>query len=399
MNQKYQITIDFKPLKIKHMVASWKSRAEAIGEIVFSGIDFRNVLEKIQQASIEDIETNNVFFNTRERLILSEKLAVLEDQDLFDKISTLFAMTSDKRVHLNSMLYFMKNYSITCFNNHLKVKIPTIKLPDEKWPVWVREAETIFSNDPLTSICLEIIKSKIFFENIDQHFGLMPNSTLHADVLKKLFSMDLINYFQLYEPQRLIDLIQTKKYESVMRQVIDSGIRAYHSNALNDRSHVFYHYVKRNIGNPDEFKTKNLWMGISDDAKIKFREWLVSLEIDDFFRNIAGDHERLAYWKRQIKHITTAYKVVGRDDNNPRCLVMKIKQYDFFEFPAKGNALYVYKTGTMNYPDKVTNANELKQRERVVSVYNSTFGQIEGRVIHIGDWTRKVDALIRAAGK
>ncbi len=399
MNEKYTIKIDFKPLRLRQLSESWKAKAESIEAIQFPEIDYKQVLKKIKAASMEAIQRKDVYFRSREKRMLSERLLALDQDNLLDKACVLFKTASDKCIPLNAITFFMKKYSNRNFNEYLHEIIPKVKLPDKNWRAWVKEVDTVFSQDPTATICSKVVNNKIFFEEIDPTFGLIPNTDLHKEVLQKLFLMDVINYLKMYKPSRLVELMQTKKYEGVKRQIIDGGIHAYYDDAVKDRNHLFYQYIKRNIGHPDEFKFKSQWMGISDAAKAQYRQWLIALEIEDFFSNVSGDHERLAYWKRKIKYISAAYKIFGKYDNDPRCLVMRIKKYNFFEFPQKGNALYVYEAEKVELHNRISNVKELKDPDMVVSIHNATFGMIKGRIRHTGRWTSKVDALILAAGK
>ncbi|MCI0501817.1 MAG: EH signature domain-containing protein, partial [Epsilonproteobacteria bacterium] len=112
------------------------------------------------------------------------------------------------------------------------------------------------------------------------------------------------------------------------------------------------------------------------NAQQILNEWINRQFINIFFQKISMNDDRRNFWLRYIKHIsrfkiyshkwvynTLAYDIRIKDslkerfgfiqgvDRNQSALILFIKDYLFIEFSQTGNALYIYKPGTINRPD------------------------------------------------
>lgn len=140
-----------------------------------------------------------------------------------------------------------------------------------------------------------------------------------------------------------------------------------------------FQYIDGRMGDPYK-EGKARWMGISQDAMDVYTLWLTQKNIHHFFGDIAGDYQRLLFWKR-YSHCFLRVDYLKRYSG---AILMETKEHLFVEFDRVGGAFYMYRREVLN----------IEQVFNFQNLYSNTEGTrrlkdricCSERLIHSGQW-------------
>lgn len=150
-------------------------------------------------------------------------------------------------------------------------------------------------------------------------------------------------------------------------------------------------FLRAELGRPE--RSRILWSGISEEAQAKFNQWLAQQLLHEI---LAGDHERLVFWRSFADYLRQAFDVKA---GSTKALVMVFSTFVAVEFLAVGNACYLY-----------TRAEYERLLKDWVEVYGEcpsegflkqpVFGSLQGntqnnRIIHRADWQSACYPIVR----
>lgn len=220
-----------------------------------------------------------------------------------------------------------------------------------------------------TLVFLEVLKSAE--EHADEHF-FMRQKELFQEIFERTK-----NYYQ----QRMV--------ESMIRscQRLDR---------VRDLALWIYHKIGTYHTNPMQ------WSYVGEKEKIRFAQWILRDQLEDFFVGVNKEHERFQYWKKFIPYMVNVVVI----DNN-ETLLMYFHDVVIMEVIGTG-AVYVYEVQTFrkHFQEKVDHyleqkrlheenpwirsyelkRNELMDRDKVYQ---------NGWLRHDGVWQKKFDDWLR----
>lgn len=286
-------------------------------------------------------------------------------------------------------IWKLVKYSFTMHQDNLKKR-----LSDEQALNW---KEFLLSKDPVRHLAKEAYESeKGFLEELESYY-LTENFPLYRLVLMEVFSIANEDFFIKEKKMYKSYFISATNEEQ--QKMAEGLIRNCKLNNVKDLGKMVYEKLKTYRRKP------MLWKMVGEEEKKRFANWILRLEIKDFFGNINTNHERYQYWK---KFIVNLEDVVITD--NRSTLIMYFPDVVVMEVLGTG-AVYVYSTAVFNkhYQGKIDKM--LKEREKyqnsyyeprdvkrseLMDKYRTVTG---GWLIHSGGWQFKFDNWLRSSLK
>lgn len=243
---------------------------------------------------------------------------------------------------------------------------------------------------------------------------------------------------QLEQLSKLSDNDFRGRIEGLLRMAIDYSryaddilaatlTRYAQSSFRNDSHPALKHTALDMWGSPQIRTSNNRWKAHVDDDVCKMvLRWFAKEDLEHFFKLLQGesgvDQARLDYWLRFVDQIGYTRVVMGGDAFNDRspdfdefrrknkgrfsllmggpsnnnAFIMRIGEYYFVEFSAKGNACYFYHSDRLPFnPDKVKLElhSELKQKPSVRLNGSSVY-----KIPHLQGWQSKADEVLGQLG-
>jgi hypothetical protein len=256
------------------------------------------------------------------------------------------------------------------------------------WNAFVR------SNNPVHHLAVQAYESdNEFLQELESYF-LTDNFPLYKYVLMDVFTFADENFF-LKEKEMYKRYFKTATNEEQQRMA-EGLIKNCKLNNVKELGKLIFEKLKTYRRKP------MLWKQVGEEEKKRFANWILKMEIKDFFGNINTNHERYKYWK---KFIVNLEDVVVTD--NRSTLIMYFPDVVVMEVLGTG-AVYVYKTSEFNryYQKKIDTMLAEKEkyqnsfyvprevkRSELMDKYRTIPG---GWLAHTGDWQFKFDNWLRS---
>ncbi|MFK3959989.1 hypothetical protein [Pseudalkalibacillus hwajinpoensis] len=264
------------------------------------------------------------------------------------------------------------------------------RMEPEQFDKWERFLQ---ADEPVSYLAEEGHKSdKGFIEELSTYY-LTENMPLFKYVLLDVLKIADEDFFikerELY-----------KKYFSdatnlEQQEMADSLIKKCNLNRVEDLGKLIYEKLKIYRRKP------MLWKYVGEEEKKRFSQWIIRLEVKDFFEQVDKSHERYRYWE---KFLFKLEDVVVTDEK--RTLIMYFSDVVVMEVLGTG-AVYVYNNSTFNnyFQKKVDKyladkektfprwhqPKELKRHE----LMEKSLTVEGGWLIHSGDWQYKFDYWLK----
>jgi hypothetical protein len=245
------------------------------------------------------------------------------------------------------------------------------------------------SKEPIHHLAVQAYESENDFLQELESFYLTDNFPLYRLVLMDVFSFADENFFA--KEKNLYKKYFKSATNEEQQKMAEGLIKNCKLNNVKDLGKLIYERLKTYRRKP------MLWNKVGEDEKKRFANWILKMEIKDFFGNVNTNHERYQYWK---KFIVNLEDVVVTD--NRSTLIMYFSDVVVMEVLGTG-AVYVYRNSDFNrYYQKKIDA-MLAEKEKYQHSYYAPkevkrselmdkFRTIRGGwLIHTGDWQFKFD--------
>jgi len=251
----------------------------------------------------------------------------------------------------------------------------------------------LVSQDPVHHLAEKAYYSENDFLSVLESFYLTENFPLYKLVLMDVFNFADQEFF--IKEKELYKKFFKEATNEDQQKMADGLIRNCQLNQVKDLGKLVFEKLKTYRRKP------MLWKYVGDEEKKRFANWILKLEIKDFFGQVNKDHERFQYWE---KFIVNLEDVVVTDEKST--LIMYFSDVVVMEVLGTG-AVYVYKTSTFNknFQPKIdrmlaerekTERSWMKPREVKRSELMEKSLIIRGGwLVHSGGWQMKFDAWLR----
>ncbi|WP_419392702.1 hypothetical protein [Cytobacillus praedii] len=253
----------------------------------------------------------------------------------------------------------------------------------------------LLSKDPVRHLATEAYGSeKGFLEELESYY-LTENFPLYRLVLMEVFSIAIEDFF-IKEKKTYKSYFNSATNEE-QQKMAEGLIKNCKLNNVKDLGKLVYEKLKTYRRKP------MLWKMVGEEEKKRFANWILRLEIKDFFGNINTNHERYQYWKKFIVNLEDVVII-----DNRSTLIMYFPDVVVMEVLGTG-AVYVYSTSVFNknyqgkldkmlkerekYQDSYYEPKDVKRSE-LMDKYRTVTG---GWLIHSGDWQFKFDNWLRSS--
>lgn len=194
--------------------------------------------------------------------------------------------------------------------------------------------EFLVSKDPVHFLAERAYFSEKEFLNQLESFYLTENFPIF-----KLILMDVFNFadqdFFIKEKELYKKYFKEATNED-QQKMTDGLIRNCQLNKVKDLGKLVFEKLKTYRRKP------MLWKYVGEEEKKRFANWILKLEIRDFFGQVNKDHERFQYWEKFIVNLEDVVVTEGKTT-----LIMYFPDVVVMEVLGTG-AVYVYKTQTFN---------------------------------------------------
>lgn len=254
--------------------------------------------------------------------------------------------------------------------------------------------ELIQSRSPVKHMAIQAYESEKGFLKELETFYLTENFPLYKLVLMEVFTLANEDFF-IKEKEMYKRYFKDATNEE-QQKMADGLIKNCKLNHVKDLGKLIYERLKTYRRKP------MLWKQVGEEEKKRFANWILKMEIKDFFGNINTNHERYKYWK---KFIVNLEDVVVTD--NRSTLILYFPDVVVMEVLGTG-AVYVYKSSEFqrHYQKKIDTMLTEKEkyeksfyvpkevkRSELMDKYRIVPG---GWLTHVGDWQWKFDNWLRS---
>ncbi|UGB33151.1 hypothetical protein [Metabacillus sp. B2-18] len=247
----------------------------------------------------------------------------------------------------------------------------------------------LLSKDPVHHLAEKAYYSENDFLSVLESFYLTENFPLYKLVLMDVFNFADQDFF--IKEKELYKKYFKEATNEEQQKMADGLIRNCQLNQVKDLGKLVFEKLKTYRRKP------MLWKYVGEEEKKRFANWILKLEIKDFFGQVNKDHERFQYWEKFIVNLEDVVVTDGKST-----LIMYFSDVVVIEVLGTG-AVYIYKTSTFNkhfqpkvdkmlaekerldgswIPPKEVKRSELMDKWEIVS---------GGWLRHVGDWQSKFD--------
>lgn len=225
-------------------------------------------------------------------------------------------------------------------------------------------------------------------------FFLTENLPLYKYVMMDIFRFAEEDFF--IKEKNLYKSFFVQATNEEQQKMAEGLIRNCRLNRVQDLGKLIFEKLKTYRRKP------MLWSQVGEEEKTRFANWIMRLEIKDFFGGVNKDHERFQYWE---KFIGKLQDVVVTD--NKSTLIMYFSDVVIMEVLGTG-AVYVYYTDVFEKHFQTKINQMLTQRERFanswVQVKEVKRSQLMDKTLivpggwlrHHADWQYKFDAWLKS---
>ncbi|WP_163152243.1 hypothetical protein [Anoxybacillus sp. MB8] len=251
----------------------------------------------------------------------------------------------------------------------------------------------LLSKDPILYLATEAYGSeKGILEELET-FYLKKNFPLFKLVLMEIFHLADENFF--IREQALYQEIFISATSEEQQKMAHQLINKCKLNHVKPLGKLIFEKLKTYRRKP------MLWRYVGEEEKRRFAQWILKLEMRDFFGNVNRNHERFRYWE---KFISKLEDVVVTDERST--MIMYFPDVVIVEVLGTG-AVYIYDAAVFqkHFQSKIDQM--LMEREKYSNswmkpreVKRTQFMDInlilpEGRLVHHKGWQYKFDAWLR----
>jgi hypothetical protein len=307
--------------------------------------------------------------------------------------------STSKIITVTILGYYFDNYDDALAKEYLYENIKKERISEDGWEVWSMNRDVFFKGDVVRNIASFIIKSQnIGLSDAPAKLGMIKTYRIRDDSLKMLCSDEtmFISYLETLSLKSIMELLKNEGLQRVHSKVWDYAIPLYFEEAKeeklrNDTDHPLFEMARRQL---KPTKTPQ-WLRLSNKAQELYQEWALGARLEAFFQDDT-DNQRILFWKRHLRYIDDIKEIEYRGDIE--VFAITIKSYVFVEFKEVG-AIYVYEKGVIPIPNKITNLESMKYRDKVVNAYHGS-DRGEGWIAHQGQiWMNRANTLINKALK
>ncbi|WP_042355656.1 hypothetical protein [Bacillus rubiinfantis] len=256
-----------------------------------------------------------------------------------------------------------------------------------KWKSFLR------CEEPVHYLAVQAYESENFLEELETYY-LTDNFPLYKQVLTDVFTFANEHFF-IKENELYKKYFKTATNDE-QQKMAEGLIKNCKLHNVRDLGKLIYERLKTYRRKP------MLWNKVGEEEKKRFANWILKMEIKDFFGDVNTNHERYKYWK---KFIVNLEDVVVTD--NRSTLIMYFSDVVIMEVLGTG-AIYVYTTSdfTHYYQNKIDTM--LSEREKyqnshyipkevrrseLMDKYRTVPG---GWLTHSGGWQDKFDFWLQS---
>ena len=249
------------------------------------------------------------------------------------------------------------------------------------------------TDKPISYLAEEGYKSdKGFIEELSTYY-LTENMPLFKYVLLDVLKIADEDFF--IKEKKLYKKYFSDASNLEQQDMAENLIKKCKLNRVEDLGKLIYEKLKTYRRKP------TLWKNVSEDEKRRFANWIMRLELKDFFEQVDKSHERYQYWKKFIFKLEDVVVTDGK-----RTLVMYFADVVIIEVLATG-AVYIYnhykfkryfqqkvdkyladkeKTYPRGFFPKELKRSELMDKGHIVK---------GGWLTHIGKWQERFDEQLK----
>jgi hypothetical protein len=251
----------------------------------------------------------------------------------------------------------------------------------------------LLSEDPVLYLATEAYEGeKGILEELET-FYLTKNFPLFKLVLMEIFQLADENFFlQEQELYREMFISATNEEQQKMAHELIKKCKLNHVKPLGK---LIFEKLQTYRRKP------MLWKYVGEEEKRRFAQWIIKLEMKDFFGGVNKNHERFQYWEKFIPKLED---VVVTDERST--LIMYFRDVVIMEVLGTG-AVYVYRADVFHkhfqhkidrmlmerekYSHSWRKPREVKRSE----LMDKSLTIPGGWLIHNHDWQMKFDAWLR----
>ncbi|WP_110113066.1 hypothetical protein [Bacillus sp. CGMCC 1.16541] len=190
----------------------------------------------------------------------------------------------------------------------------------------------LLSEDPIRFLAKTAYESdKSFLEELET-FYLTENFPLFKYVLLDVLGFANEQFF--LEEKELYKKYFAASTNEEQQEMTEKLIRQCQLNNVKDLGKFIYEKLKTYRRKP------MLWKNVGEEEKRRFQQWILRLELKDFFSQVNQSHERFMYWKKYIHKLED---VVVTDER--KTLIMYFSDIVIMEVLGTG-AVYAYSVNT-----------------------------------------------------
>ena len=278
-----------------------------------------------------------------------------------------------------------------------------------------------------------IISDGISHELYSKRVGIIFKANdYHSMVTEELFQFYLKTK-KIKKASEVIESISVNRQDYLKRtrrKVLSAFIIKVDKQGLNEYKELAKKTAFDVIGDPSDVFKWSAWKGANtsekdqlENARIILNKWILTSFVELFFRIIINDPARQKYWLKKIP-IITSIRIYGSGDDKKRlkrderissyvdksrfttlkfsnddnaAIMMEMGNSQVVEFTGQG-AMYCYDKSLDRIPKSPFRIENLKKKEiRDKPMASNSYGSLnlEGRIVHIGDWQGRTDSWIR----
>ncbi len=387
------IKFNFTPQRLKSLVVELEKRIGiATGQPI--RLDIELYINGLKKYKANPINENIPILASLEKL--STHIPRMQEEQLFDVFFDCLTHSSNPTITSAILDYYFNNYSDAFTKKYLLRIIHTEVLNRKGWEFWSHHREVFFKGDVIKNIANLIIQHRIPLQDVPARLGMLQPFSIREEALSYLSNnKDLFDSY-----------LKTLPLESVLATLKDNQLQRLHTPIWNYTLPLYGEEAKeqktRNDTDHPLFSLAKLrlkptkapqWIRLSKDAKNTYQEWALGARLEAFFDEDTNN-TRILFWKRHLRNIDEIKEVNHR--GSVQAFSIAIGKYEFVEFRDVG-AIYVYRRGSVRLPNRVTDLNELKFREKVIKP-GVGVEHGEGWIPHIGEkWLDRANKLINEA--
>jgi hypothetical protein len=343
-------------------------------------LEWANQLNRRKKLLLPNLYNQNLKPQIKENLLSVMKSNAVSEKRLFRVLVDATYQTCD----LDEMWKLLK---FSYGQHQEKIKRRFTEEQAKKWDSFVA------SREPVRHLAIQAYESENnFLQELESYF-LSNHFPLYKLVLMEVFSFANESFF-IKEKEMYKNYFNSATNEE-QQKMAEGLIKNCKLNHVKDLGRLIYERLKTYKRRP------MLWKNVSEDEKKRFANWILKMEIRDFFGNVNTNHERYQYWK---KFIVNLEDVVVTD--NRSTLIMYFSDVVVMEVLGTG-AVYVYSSSVFNrlfqkkidsmlaekekYQNSYYVPREVKRSE-LMDKYKTVRG---GWLTHSGDWQWKFDYWLR----